>query len=80
MSLRTDDPAEVKARLATVDEYLENVWRALRDNAQISLTHRQQGSCTRVLSCVTAHLSAILSVKKDLSITYMAGGLAIPPS
>ena len=41
LSLRTDDPAEVKARLAQVDAYLENIWRALRDEAPISLTHRQ---------------------------------------
>ena len=41
LSLRTDDSAEVKARLAQVDAYLENVWRALRDEAPISLTHRQ---------------------------------------
>lgn len=40
-SLRSDDPAEVKARLATVDAYLENVWRALREDAPISLTHKQ---------------------------------------
>lgn len=41
LSLRTDDPAEVKARLAQVDAYLENIWRALRDDAPVSLTHRQ---------------------------------------
>lgn len=41
LSLRTDDPVEVKARLAQVDAYLENVWRALRDEAPVSLTHRQ---------------------------------------
>src|SRR5665213_278272 len=41
LSLRTDDPAEAKARLAAVDAYLENVWRALREDAPVSLTHRQ---------------------------------------
>ena len=41
LSLRTDDPAEVKVRLAQVDAYLENVWRALREDAPVSLTHRQ---------------------------------------
>ena len=41
LSLRTDDPAEVKIRLAVVDAYLENVWRALREDAPVSLTHRQ---------------------------------------
>jgi integrase len=41
LSLRTDDPAEVKIRLAAVDAYLENVWRALREDAPVSLTHRQ---------------------------------------
>jgi integrase len=41
LSLRTDDPAEVKVRLAAVDAYLENVWRALREDAPVSLTHRQ---------------------------------------
>src|SRR5665213_2893483 len=41
LSLRTDDPAEVKVRSAQVDAYLENIWRALRDDAPVSLTHRQ---------------------------------------
>jgi integrase len=41
LSLRTDDPAEVKIRLAAVEAYLENVWRALREDAPVSLTHRQ---------------------------------------
>ena len=41
LSLRTDDPAEVKARLAVVDEYLENVWRALREVAPVSLSRFQ---------------------------------------
>jgi integrase len=41
LSLRTDDPAEVKSRLAVVDAYLGNVWRALREDGPISLTHRQ---------------------------------------
>ena len=41
LSLRTDDSAEVKVRLAVVDAYLENVWRALREDASVSLTHRQ---------------------------------------
>jgi integrase len=41
LSLRTDNPAEVKARLAAVDAYLENIWRGLREDAPISLTHRQ---------------------------------------
>jgi hypothetical protein len=41
LSLRTDDPSEVKARLAAVDAYLENVWSALREDTPVSLTHRQ---------------------------------------
>jgi integrase len=41
LSLRTDDPVEVKSRLAAVDAHLENVWRALRELAPVSLTHRQ---------------------------------------
>jgi integrase len=41
LSLRTDDPAEVKIRLAVVDAYLENVWQALREDAPVTLTHRQ---------------------------------------
>ena len=41
LSLRTDDSAEVKVRMAAVDAYLENVWRALREDAPVSLTHRQ---------------------------------------
>jgi integrase len=41
LSLRTDDPAEVKVRLAAVDAYLENVWRGLRNDAPIFLTHKQ---------------------------------------
>jgi len=41
LSLRTADPAEVKARLIQVDAYLDNIWRGLRDDAPISLTHKQ---------------------------------------
>lgn len=41
LSLRTDDPAEVKVRQAAVDAYLENVWRAHRDDNPVALTHRQ---------------------------------------
>jgi integrase len=41
LSLRTDDPTEVKVRLAQIDAYLENVWRALREDTPVSLTHRQ---------------------------------------
>jgi len=41
LSLRTDEPAEVKLRMAAVDAYLENVWRALREDSLVSLTHRQ---------------------------------------
>ena len=41
VSLRTDNPADVKARQAAVDFYLENVWRALREDAPVSLTHKQ---------------------------------------
>jgi integrase len=41
LSLRTGDPVEVKLRMAAVDAYLENVWRALREDAPVSLTHRQ---------------------------------------
>jgi hypothetical protein len=40
LSLRTDDPVEVKVRMAQVNAYLENVWRALREDAPVSLTHR----------------------------------------
>jgi integrase len=41
ISLRTHDPAEVKQRQAEVDAYLENVWRAYREDDPISLTNRQ---------------------------------------
>ncbi|MBY0530470.1 MAG: site-specific integrase [Xanthobacteraceae bacterium] len=41
ISLRTNDPAEVKRRLATVDEYLEGVWTALRRDEEAPLSHRQ---------------------------------------
>src|SRR4051794_14034970 len=41
LSLRTNHPAEVKSRLAAVDAYLENVWRALREDAPVKLSHRQ---------------------------------------
>jgi hypothetical protein len=40
VSLRTDDPIEVKLRQAKVDAYLENVWRALRETTPVSLSHR----------------------------------------
>jgi len=41
ISLRTDNPAEVKQRNAAVDAYLENVWRAHRETQLVSLTHKQ---------------------------------------
>jgi hypothetical protein len=40
LSLRTGDPVEVKLRMAAVDAYLENVWRALREDAPV---HRRSG-------------------------------------
>ena len=40
-SLRTDDPAEVKARNGAADQYLERILRAFRDNAATSLTNSQ---------------------------------------
>ena len=40
-SLRTDDPSEAKLRHALVAAHLEKVWRALREKAPASLTHRQ---------------------------------------
>lgn len=41
LSLRSGDPAEVKTRQAAVDAYLENVWRALRADAPLDLSHKQ---------------------------------------
>jgi integrase len=41
VSLRTDEPAEVKARQVAVDAYLENVWQAYRRDEPVALTHRQ---------------------------------------
>lgn len=41
LSLRTSNPATVKARSAAVDAYLENVWQALREDGPVSLSHRQ---------------------------------------
>lgn len=40
-SLRTDDPAEVKARNAAADQYLERILGAFRDDAATSLTNSQ---------------------------------------
>jgi len=41
VSLRTDEPSEVKRRTAEIDAYLETVWKALRVSAPVSLTHKQ---------------------------------------
>lgn len=41
LSLRTDDPSEVKRRTAEIDAYLETAWKALRAPGPISLTHKQ---------------------------------------
>jgi hypothetical protein len=41
VSLRTDNPAEVKSRQATVDAYLESVWQAHRNDTPVTLAHRQ---------------------------------------
>jgi len=40
-SLRSADPGEVKQRQATAAAYLETVWRALREDSPLPLTHRQ---------------------------------------
>lgn len=40
-SLRTDDPAEVKARVAAADQYFERILRAFRDDTLTSLTNAQ---------------------------------------
>ncbi len=40
-SLRTDDPAEVKARNGAADQYLERILRAFRDDTATSLTNSQ---------------------------------------
>lgn len=49
LSLKTSDPTEVKDRQAGVASYLEKVFRSLRENEPVSLSHRQ-----------TVHLSGIL--------------------
>jgi len=54
-SLRTDDPAEVKARLAAVEVYLENVWRSLRTDGPISLSHKQATALAGELYRAWAH-------------------------
>lgn len=41
ISLRTNDPVEVKRRLAAIDEYLEGAWKALRQGQEVPLSHRQ---------------------------------------
>lgn len=40
-SLRADEPAEVKARIAAADQYLERILRAFRDDSPTSLTNTQ---------------------------------------
>jgi integrase len=40
-SLRTADPSEVKSRQAIAAAYLEGVWKALREKAPVSLSHKQ---------------------------------------
>jgi hypothetical protein len=44
LSLRTDDPSEVKLRLAAVDAYLENVWKSLRSDVPVALTGEQSAA------------------------------------
>ncbi len=41
VSLRTADPTEAKVRQAALAGYLETVWRALREDSPLPLTHRQ---------------------------------------
>ncbi|WP_439407946.1 tyrosine-type recombinase/integrase [Bradyrhizobium sp. DASA03076] len=40
-SLRSDDPAEVKVRVAAADQYLDRVLRAFREDSPTSLTNAQ---------------------------------------
>jgi integrase len=46
-SLRTSDLSEVKVRQAEAAAHLENVFRSVRDNAPISLSHRQAVALSR---------------------------------
>lgn len=41
VSLRTADPGEAKVRNAALGAYVETVWRALRNDMPLPLTHRQ---------------------------------------
>ena len=41
LSLRTDDPVEVKVRQAQVDAHLDLVWNAVRNDSPVPLSHRQ---------------------------------------
>lgn len=41
LSLRTADPAQVKARTGRIDEHLELTWANLRAELPASLTHKQ---------------------------------------
>jgi len=41
LSLRTDDPAEVKQRQAVINAFLENVWTGLREGGPVALTNKQ---------------------------------------
>ncbi len=41
LSLRSDDPAEVRVRNAAADQYLERVFQAFREDAAASLTNQQ---------------------------------------
>lgn len=46
-SLRTSEPEEVKARTAAAIEYLERLFRSLRANTPITLTHSQAVALSR---------------------------------
>lgn len=48
-SLRTSEPSEVKARHAEVAGYLEGVWKALRTDEPIELSHRQATALSKEL-------------------------------
>jgi integrase len=44
LSLRTSDPIEVKLRQSRIDEYLDAVWSALRDDRPLPLSNKQAHS------------------------------------
>lgn len=74
LSLRVSEPSQVKVRQAQVVAYLESVWRALRADRPVPLTHRQAVALSRDIYAGWADDAR----RKTLAVDFLADGSLDP--